>query len=354
MVKENAIGVTVRSVIKNYALKGHYHMKTQNLIAESQNIKFAKAKGGTLDKIKPEMFDDPNMVMETKYDGCRYRMVIDDGQILLQSRSISKKTGKFVEKQDRVPHLLPIDTTAYRGTIIEGEVIAGEGCDCTSNDVVSIMGCDADKAIARQEETGKLSWVCFDILFLCGEDLRGKSEVERREYLTSFVYDMQTFSDDDIDYWSVSERFTRDLRERYDDLIFAGYEGGMMKDTTKPYGKGWYKVKKVVDLDVVCTGFMPGKGKYVGQIGSIYFGVLYEDSIIPVSQAGGMSDDIRKHMTDHQLEYIGKPLSILAQEITKTSNWYSVRHPRFVRMRPDIGVADCTLEKFLEQGNYSD
>lgn len=325
----------------------------ESLITLSQDIKFAKAKGGTLDKIKPEMFNDPNMVMETKYDGCRYRMVIDDGQVILQSRRISKKTGKFVEKQDRVPHLL-FNSVAYQGTIIEGEVIAGEGCDCTSKDVVAIMGCDAEKAIARQEDTGKLSWVCFDILFFCGDDVRSWPEKNRRKLMHQVLSDMRRFHKQ-TKYWEMSDRFTSDLRERYDDLIFAGYEGGMMKDTTAPYGKGWYKVKKVVDLDVVCTGFIPGKGKYEGQIGAITFGVMYSNSLVPVSQAGGMDDVMRSYMTVHSEEFIGEPMSILAQEITKTRDgWYSVRHPRFVRMRPDLGKEDCTLEKFLEQGGFSE
>jgi ATP-dependent DNA ligase len=329
----------------------------ESLITRSQEIKFAKAKGGTLDKIKPEMFNDPSMVMETKYDGCRYRMVIDDGQILLQSRRISKKTGKFVEKQDRVPHLLPLLTTGFRGTIIEGEVIAGEGCDCTSSDVVSIMGCDADKAIARQEELGKLSWVCFDILFYCGKDLRGLPECERRTYLVKFL--TQVTSDERVNYWSLSERFVTNLRERYDDLIFAGYEGGMMKDVNAPYGKGWYKVKKVVDLDVVCTGFTEGKGKYAGKIGAIKFGVVAAGPArigyyMEISQAGGMADEQRDYMSTLRNSLIGEPFSILAQEITKTKDGYSVRHPRFKQWRPDIGAVDCTLSKFLEQGGFSE
>jgi ATP-dependent DNA ligase len=152
----------------------------------------------------------------------------------------------------------------------------------------------------------------------------------------------------------MSERFGTDLRERYDDLIFAGYEGGMMKDTQAVYGKGWYKVKKVVDLDVICTGFTAGKGKYAGYIGAVTFGVVVDGAYMEISQAGGMDDEQRNHMTLMQKSLIGEPMSILAQEITKTKTGYSVRHPRFVKWRPDIGAADCTLEKFLEQGGFSE
>ena len=127
-----------------------------------------------------------------------------------------------------------------------------------------------------------------------------------------------------------------------------------MKDTTQPYGKGWFKVKKVVDLDVVCTGFTEGKGKYAGKIGAITFGVVNDGAFIEISQAGGMDDDTRYNMTKFQKRLIGEPMAILAQEITKTKTGYSVRHPRFKQWRPDIGAADCTLEKFLEQGGFSE
>ncbi len=330
-----------------------------NLIEMSQDIKFAKAKGGTIDKIKPEMFSDPHMVMETKYDGCRYRMVIEDGKVILQSRRISKKTGKFVEKQDRVPHLFQYDLSPWNGTIIEGEIIAGDGCDCTSSDVVSIMGCDANKAIMRQEETGKLHWVMFDILFYKGEDVRGCFEAQRRSYLHQFHGDrnMSTFRCESgrVNYFSMSTRcISGDLRLEYDKLIAEGYEGGMMKDTQAVYGKGWYKVKKVVDLDVVCTGFTEGKGKYAGKIGAVTFGVFYGSGIMEISQAGGMEDVQRDFMTLRKISLVGEPMAILAQEITKTKTGYSVRHPRFKCWRPDIGVADCTLEKFLKQGDLND
>jgi ATP-dependent DNA ligase len=220
------------------------------------------------------------------------------------------------------------------------------------------MGCDADKAIMRQEETGKLSWVMFDILFHCGQDVRQWPEKNRRKLLEQVLYDMSRFHKC-TKYWEMSDRFVGSLKERYDDLIFAGYEGGMMKDTTKPYGKGWYKVKKVVDLDVVCTGFTAGKGKYAGYIGAITFGVVasgpdHVGYYMEISQAGGMDDETRNHMTLHQKQLIGEPFSILAQEITKTKDGYSVRHPRFKQWRPDIGAVDCTLSKFLAQGGYNE
>lgn len=319
-----------------------------SLIEDSQQMKFAKAKGGTLDKVE-HMMMLPNLVMEKKYDGCRYRMVIDGDEVILQSRRLSKKTGKWVEKTDRVPHLIK-DIGNFGGTVIEGEIVSS--LTGTSSDVVSIMGCSAEKAVARQEENGNLRWVCFDILFHAGRDLRNLQEHVRRKILEDLLIAHSYNSYAVRDYWSISERYKGNLIDKYHELIRLGYEGGMIKDVTAPYGKGWFKCKEVIDLDVVCTGFTDAEpGKYAGQIGAIEFGVLTDGYIRKVSQAGGMKDEMRKWMTANKKLIIGEPITIYAQEITKTKEgWYSCRHPRFIRMRPDIGVADCTLEKFLEQG----
>ncbi len=318
---------------------------------DSQTIKFAKAKGGYVDQVPVELFTDPAFVMERKYDGCRYRMVIEDGgHVILQSRRVSKKTGKFVEKQDRVPQLVGSGYPTYAGTVIEGEVVVSPDA-CTSKDVVSIMGCDTEKAIVRQKENGWLHWVLFDVLFECGVDIRGLPESERRERLDDILYDLRRGDELVAKYWHLSDRYEigdgiSSHMETYEWLINEGFEGGMLKDTQAPYGKGWYKVKQVTEVDVICTGFTQGKGKYEGLIGAVKFGILNKHgALIEMGQAGGMSDDVRKEMTKHGHYMIGDPLEVLCQEVCRKKEWYSLRHPRFSRWREDLSYSDCTAEK---------
>ncbi len=329
---------------------------------DSNAIKFAKAKGGYVDQVPESLFNDPTFVMEKKYDGCRYRMVIEEDGIILQSRRVSKKTGKFVEKQDRVPHITGLDLKSWAGTVVEGEIVVSPNA-CTSKDVTSIMGCDAEKAVARQEKNGKLHWVLFDILFLNGQDVRGYKESSRRKILEENFLDhlthMKRFIGDHetaeaiIQYWHLSDRYeigasmiSQDHMKTYEWLINEGFEGGMLKDTQAPYGQGWYKVKQVTEVDVICTGFTGGKGKYEGLIGAIKFGVLNKHgAIIEMGQAGGMDDETRCYMTKHGPHMIGDPLEVLCQEVTRKGEWYSLRHPRFSRWRTDISPAECTAEK---------
>jgi ATP-dependent DNA ligase len=318
---------------------------------DSQKIKFAKAKGGYIDQVPDSLFKDPTYVMEKKYDGCRYRMVIEEDGVILQSRRISTKTGKFVEKQDRVPHITTKPCFKhYAGTVFEGEIVVSPDA-CTSKDVVGIMGCDREKAICRQLDNGWLHWVLFDVLFIEGIDVRNLPEGVRREKLDDILYDLRRGNPSVAEYWHLSDRFEigegiSSHMETYEWLINEGFEGGMLKDTQAPYGQGWYKVKQVTEIDAIVTGFTQGKGKYEGQIGAIEFGVLdTEDCIRYLGRCSGMPDDVRNNISKNRDKYFRRPLEVLCQEVCRKKEWYSLRHPRFSRWRDDISVRDCAAEK---------
>ena len=325
---------------------------------DSQTIKFAKAKGGYVDQVPEWMLTDPAHVLERKYDGCRYRMIIEEDGIILQSRRVSKKTGKFVEKQDRVPHITGLNLKSWAGTVVEGEIVISPDA-CTSSEVVSIMGSDAEKAIARQEENGRLHWVLFDILFLRGQDVRGYSESSRRKILEeNFLQDIirmkRVICDyrtaDIVEYYfHLSERRFPDDHshlQTYNEFIEAGYEGGMLKDTNAVYGKGWWKMKPVVEVDVTLIGFTEGKGKFKGQIGAMEFGVEDKNGVtVYLGKCSGMDDDVRRRLTDYGSKLMGLPFEVKCQEVCRKGDWYSLRHPRFSRFREDLDGTHCTAEK---------
>jgi ATP-dependent DNA ligase len=318
---------------------------------DSQTIKFAKAKGGYVDQVPESLFEDPTYVMEKKYDGCRYRMVIEEGGVILQSRRISKKTGKFVEKQDRVPHITTEPCFKhYAGTVFEGEIVISPDA-CTSSEVVSIMGSDPEKAIARQAANGWLHWVLFDVLFIEGIDVRGLPESVRREKLDDILFDLRRGNPSVAKYWHLSDRYEigegiLNHMETYLYLINEGCEGGMLKDTRAPYGKGWYKVKQVTEVDVFISGWTEGQGKFEGQVGAIEFSVLdTEDKPRYLGRCSGFDDVTRAGLTAYRGKLLNTPFEVLCQEVCRKKEWYSLRHPRFSRWREDLNRSDCTAEK---------
>jgi ATP-dependent DNA ligase len=134
--------------------------------------------------------------------------------------------------------------------------------------------------------------------------------------------------------------------ETYESFIEKGYEGGMLKDTNAVYGKGWWKMKPVVEVDVVVMGFTKGKGKFEGQIGAIEFGVLDKNGKDTyLGRCSGMDDATRAELTACDEDLRGVPFEVKCQEVCRKKDWYSLRHPRFGRWREDLNRSDCNAEK---------
>jgi len=48
-------------------------------------------------------------------------------------------------------------------------------------------------------------------------------------------------------------------------------------------------------------------------------------------------------MSKHPKNYVGKAMDIIGQEILKAA----IRHPRYIRMRPDVEPESCKWEDFF-------
>lgn len=98
-----------------------------------------------------------------KYDGEWCRAIILDGEVILQSRSISKVTGTYGDKTELVPHIVDaLKNTWPAGTVLLGE-LAFDDFESTSREVGAILRCKAPKAIERQKDK-KLHFFVFDVL----------------------------------------------------------------------------------------------------------------------------------------------------------------------------------------------
>ena len=132
----------------------------------------------------------------------------------------------------------------------------------------------------------------------------------------------------------VEECLLRLARER-------GYEGWMLK--THNY-HGWWKLKPQLTLDGVVTGAKPGKGKYVGMVGSIEVSVWEDGDLRTVASVSGMTDAERVRMTNLDVDSLlaGRVCEVMYQYVGSKGR---LRHPRFVRWREDKSAAQCTSEQ---------
>lgn len=243
-----------------------------------------------------EKLNDPNCIVEEKFDGTRALVHFfkqntvdsegnyagDVGYCRVFSRRISKKTGFYVENTDSLPHIRELDYPALGGTIIDGEMFIN---GLPFKEVSSTLNCLWDKAIDRQIEKGFITFHAFDILFYRGIDLRN-FPLHRRKYFLHIVMEELNYPyieeveyhrcGSDSDFGCASDEVLKVVGEYYDQYLDELEE---MKDV---YTSLWECLKKDVRLTpkayyelVVSTGgegvmVKPVNGKYLHKRGWEY------------------------------------------------------------------------------------
>ena len=277
-------------------------------------------------------------VAEEKMDGSRYTLYIGydphERQELnaLLSRRISVTDGMHVDRTGNVPHITAIKYEGLEGTILDGEVFLND-----FPTTQSIIGSGPVTAIAKQEEQGLLGYHVWDVPFFRGKDIRGLPLEKRRLVLEEVVRRMNN------PHIKVLEQFPAEqIEEKFKEIVNAGGEGLIVKDTRQGYGMGWSKMKKSYEVSCFISGYKEGKGKYEGQVGAIAISVYVDGKAVEIGFASGFDDSLRRKISDNQKEYLGKVVDIYAHEISKTNR---LRHPTFFRIREDVNAKDCTLTK---------
>jgi bifunctional non-homologous end joining protein LigD len=139
----------------------------------------------------------------------------------------------------------------------------------------------------------------------------------------------------------IEDLVEKDKRGYFERVVGAGGEGVMAKDLTQPYIPGespaWIKIKKLVTMDYIITGFTPGNGKYSDAIGAVIYGRKNESGVVvPIGKSSGMTDAVRYHMAAHPEMYIGKLAEFGGKDINPETG--TLIHPTFIRLRDDITI----------------
>lgn len=301
---------------------------------------------------------------EVKKDGALYQIVKDvNGEVFLFSRTISKKTGFYVNKIDNVPHIkewaidcLPNDS------ILLGEIYYP---GLTSKDVTKVMGALPDKAIARQNNN-PIHYYIHDILRWQGISFLSKSNIERYEILL----DVPIYPYEELPWLEMTEAYTDNLPAILESVFAAGEEGMVFKKKDGLYLPGkrpTYNVKAKTEdtVDAFITGFVAPEKEYTGKevehweywkdgipvTKSYYFnwhaGIVvsvYDQmghAINIANVTSGMTDFLRKDMAEHPENYLGKVVEVQCMSVDKDA--LTLRHPRLVRIRNDKQAKECNL-----------
>lgn len=337
--------------------------------------------------------------VDQKLDGERYVVHTDRDpdpgfRHGITSRRLSQVTGNMVEKTDRVPHIsnhpqLP------RLSMIDCEFVASG--DYAFKDLpgkfwdrlhlpghphsefvkrkwggalpvlphvantVSILGSLGPEAVRKQEERGLVhAWV-FDIVQYDGRSLVNNTQSQRRNFLAKQfetvdpelgVILMPTWVNLTVD--EIVEFFYL-LTDNPD-----GGEGLVLKDPTQKYNaaRNWYKLKVDYGVDVVYTGESKiGKGDKVrGMAASLEIGVYRDGVLEPIGWISAIRDGVANLQTpeEHRRTWTGVPVEVRHNGLQKDDTaplGYTLRHPRFRRLRPDKNASDCTWQALYEESS---
>jgi bifunctional non-homologous end joining protein LigD len=311
----------------------------------------AERVGLMLAKSVDEAFDDPDWLFELKLDG--YRMLgskVGPGVRLL-TRNGNDASRSFPELT-RALKGLPVSDF-----VIDGEVVLHDAGGKPSFQRLQKRArlrrpIDIKTASLRQPAT----FYVFDLLGLCGHDLRSLPLETRKRILRSLLPPTGP-----IRY---VDHFVGSGKALYANVTALGLEGIVGKRRSGPYRKGrsdrWRKVRAEKTTDLVIVGYTDPKGSRRG-LGALHLAGFEGDRLHYAGRVGtGFSDaqleELRESLDEDQRDTPaadGAPDAkdstwvdpVLAAEI-RFLEWTEeglLRHPVFVRLRPDKPVAECDL-----------
>lgn len=165
---------------------------------------------------------------------------------------------------------------------------------------------------------------------------------ERRKHLDGLTNTETTFILPLLAKYDTQEELTANVGDMLDEIVNAGGEGLMINtdDTYKATRtNALLKVKQSKTIDMEVIGITKGNGKCSGMIGALQCKTITDDGKTIITEVGsGFTDKERTEFLSGNI--IGKIVEIeyfsLSQnEETKGTNTYSLRFPRFTRVRND-------------------
>ena len=280
-----------------------------------------------------ELLSDPAFVAQEKLDGMRAVVHVTKHGLRILSRSAGvDDPTRPLEKTSALPHLAELKFSGLCGTILDTEILI------PGSDVATISGTVHRKA--TNGNTLQVRVFIFDVIHYNHVNLTSKKYNERLLKLEEIAPQLL------CPHISVLPVFrtASEKRRLYNSVTQSGGEGIILKNVNAIYVEGgrpsnnWYKAKRSATFDCIILGFTKGAGKYNNRIGAVRFGQYVEDRLLELGQASGMSDAVRKEMSDYPEKFIGKVVTIKGMERLRSG---AIRHPQFLRMNESKHAKEC-------------
>lgn len=327
--------------IKDRGVKEKEKMKGTKKKAQPAKVKTAAVKKELFTPMMATLVDTPfsreGWLFETKWDGYRAIADVRKGKVELYSRnhlSFNKDYPKVVEALEKLSH----------DAVLDGEVVILKK-DGTS-DFQSLQN-------YKNDASGNLAYVAFDLLQLDGEDLQALPLIQRKELLKDMIVKLGSKT---VIY---SDHVLNDSEKLYKTAKEKGWEGIIAKEAESLYAEGrrsmsWLKIKIVDEQEAIICGYTDPQGSRK-KIGSLVLGVYDDKNELQYAGncGGGLNGALINELFDKMQPYRQKtspfkekirtntPVTWVKPELVcqvKFSSWTSdrrLRQPIFLGLRKD-------------------
>jgi len=325
----------------------------------SKETCFYKPKSNIDDKKLKKLEADNQAIFTVKRDGMAhiFRKSKAFG-VEIYSRRMDLVTDKY-------PHLVESLDKLNDGTILLGEIILLRNGQDDFNGVSQICRSDAEKAIQRQKELGKVSYYIFDLAFYNGKNCMVSMKYDDRqnkikqltkqcgsEYIIPVEIINKTHQDAMIE---VKERNLEGLVIWNKNATMN--EGECLTQNGKAYRPNvLWKSKPRYELDAIAR-FSPGegigeygKGKNSEKMKSVFLYQLDNDgNEVYISKCGGGFSDEQRAL--YTITDYPKVFRILYDSVQKDG---SLRFPVFDIERDDKLVSECFMDEDIKKAMYKE
>ena len=370
LVERNQERLTVR--LDGERLAGVWHLvhtgpkdgKDQWLAIMSEDLRPASEERPRPDPMlatpAAEAFDDAEWGFEPKWDGIRAIAICDDHTRLI-SRNEHDITVAYPELSDLHDRMVALEA------MLDGEIVAFEEGRPSFQRLQQRIDVRDERQIQRLSQTIPVVYMAFDLLYLDGQDLTGRTLEERRRIMEETVV-----PSDQIQVSPVTEG---DGVVLFQAAAEHGLEGIVAKRLSSRYRPGarsrdWLKVKVTFDADVVIVGWTEGKGHRASSFGSLVMAVYDDGELRYVGNVGTGFDERSLHdVLDrlHALEETEPPFTsqvLRSRAELRRTHWVTpalvaeveyrqltsagrLRAPSFKAFRQSSDPEQCTYEQLV-------
>ena len=283
--------------------------------------------------------DEQRFGFEIKWDGIRAISYYEPGRFRIESRNLNDITPQYPELR-RLGRQL-----GSRDTVLDGEIVAFDDRGRPSFErLQQRMHLTREAEIRRRAQDVPVHYMLFDVLYLEGYSLMGRSYEERREALESMGLEGPS--------WQTPRYHRGEGAALLEASARQGLEGVVAKRLDSRYAPGqrssaWIKVKNKQRQELVTGGWLPEKDR-PDRLGALLVGYHDEQGKLRYAGRVGTGWDAKERA---RLEGLLAPL---ARERSPFEGKRDPRGARYVepRLVARIEFTEWTNEGMLRHPSY--